>query len=232
MIPNTSTVGTEGNAGAEGTPSQPVSQNPSTPIESDVTKLLAGFGERFDTLQKELRGLQGRQDRADNNFQSQLAKFNQIKTQGNLSDAQAMEVMERGDAEAQRWAALEKKLDGLAERIGGAGTQSNGQQLDVTKVFESYKLDPRDPRVAPLLVKKYETQEQAELAALKLQWDISQSPNPTAAQGASMTGGNSGFASSNEEKAVRLQELYKTYSQNIPEIESIEKDLRASGYIR
>jgi hypothetical protein len=29
-----------------------------------------------------------------------------------------------------------------------------------------------------------------------------------------------------------LQELYKNYSQNLPEIESIEKGLRASGHIR
>src|SRR5687768_10239400 len=127
------TVGTDAQSGAGSTPSEPVSQQAQTPIEGDVTKLLAGFGEKFESLEKQLRGLQGRQDMAETNFQTQLAKFNQIKSQGNLSDEQAMEVMQKGDAEAQRWTALEQKLDGLAARLTGAGTQADGQQA-VTKV--------------------------------------------------------------------------------------------------
>lgn len=223
-------VGTDAGAGAEAQPEQPVSPQAQPPIESDVTKLLAGFGEKFDALQKELRGLQGRQDRAENNFQEQLARFNQIKSQGNLSDAQAMEVMQKGDAETQRWANLEKKLDELAGRIASGGTQANEQQ-SVAKVFEAMGLDLKDVRVASALVRQYKNADEVELAAYRLQKDLAQSPNPNPAQAASFAGGAVQRNSAAALNAVYAQyeEAAKNASQNAPLLASLEKQMKELG---
>jgi hypothetical protein len=221
-------VGAEAQPGAEGTPSQPVSQQAPAPIESDVTKLLAGLGEKFDGLQKELRGLQGRQDKAENNFQAQLARFNQIKTQGNLSDDQAMAEMQRVDTEAQWRQNLEKKLDDLAGRIASGGTQANGQQA-VAKVFEAVGLDVKDPRVASALLKQYQSAEEVELAAYRLQHQIQQSPNPTPAQNSSLPGNGSSGAASLDAIYAQYAEAFKNPTQNAELLKSLETQMRQLG---
>lgn len=185
------TVGGEGNVGASGTPNSQVSQTPQTPIQGDVTQLLtqleSRLEEKFGNITKEVRGLQSRQDKSENTFQAQLAKFNQIKSKGNYTDEEALNVMAQNDAEANRWSALEKKLDDLAGRIASAGTQANGQQK-VAEVFAQVGLDPKDPRVAQHLVKSYETPEQMELAAYRLQRELASTPSPNSAQAASLQG--------------------------------------------
>ena len=222
-------VGAETGSGAEAQPEQPVSPQAQPPIESEATKLLAGFGEKFDALQKELRGLQGRQDRAENNFQSQLAKFNQIKSQGNLSDDQAMEVMQKGDAEAQRWTNLEKKLDDLAGRFAGVGTQANEQQT-VTKVFETVGLDPKDPRVAAALVKKYDSPDAVELAAYRLQRELAASPSPIPSQGTSLTGGGSANSAAALDAVYRQYEVaFKEPTKNAALLANLEKQMKDLG---
>lgn len=184
-------VGGEGNVGASGTPNPQVSQTPQTPIQGDVTQLLtqleSRLEEKFGSITKEVRGLQSRQDKSENTFQAQLAKFNQIKSKGNYTDEEALNVMAQSDAEANRWSTLEKKLDDLAGRIAGVGTQTNGQQK-VAEVFAQIGLDPKDPRVAQHLVKSYQTPEEMELAAFRLERELRNSPSPNSAQAASLQG--------------------------------------------
>ena len=221
-------VGAEAQPGAEVSPDPPVSQQAQPPIGDDVTKMLAGLGEKFDGLQKELRGLQGRQDRTENNFQAQLARFNQIKTQGNFSDEQAMAEMQQMDAEETRWKTLEQKLDDLAGRIASGGTQASGQQA-VTKVFESIGLDVKDPRVASALLTQYKTAEEVELAAYRLQHQIQQSPNPNPAQQASLTGATSPGAATLDAIYAQYQEAFKNPTQNAELLKSLETQMKQLG---
>lgn len=222
-------VGAGDASGASGEPTSQVSQTAAQPIGDDATKLLAGLGEKFDSLEKQLRGLQGRQDKAENNFREQLARLNQFKKEG-MSDEDALAAMETVDREEQRWKSLEQKLEDLAGRFASAGTQANEQQ-QVAKVFESLGLDTKDPRVASALVKKYDSPDAVELAAYRLQRELAASPNPNSAQAASMSGGVNGASSSADAQFLRLEELYKNYSANRVEIEAIEKNLTAAGAI-
>jgi len=109
----------------------------------------------------------------------------------------------------------------LASRIGSVGTQPSVDN-GVGKVFEALGLDLKDVRVASALVRKYDNPEQVELAAYRLQREISQSPNPTQAQTASLNGGG---GNSNDAKIARLGELQKSPTQNMKEIIEIEKEL-------
>jgi len=212
--------------GAGAQPEQPVSPPAQPTIESDVTKLLAGLGDKFDGLQKELRGLQGRQDKSENNFQAQLARLKQYTAQG-MSETEALAEMQSDDAAEQRWTSLEKKLDGLAAQLASGGTQASGQQT-VAKVFEAIGLDTKDPRVASALLTQYKTTEEVELAAYRLQRQIQQSPNPNPAQNASLNG-NAPAGGMNaqqiEEKSTRLLRLYDNYDKNAPQIKVLEKEI-------
>jgi chromosome segregation ATPase len=226
------TVGAVAPTGADGTPSQPVSTPAQPPIDSKVTDLLAGLGGKLDTLTKELGGLQSRQDKAEgkfSDFQNQLAKFNQIKTQGGLSDDQAMEVMQKSDNEAQRWTNLERKLEEMAARITGVGTPANDSNA-VTKVFESLGLDLKDTRVASALVRKYDTPEQVELAAYRLQRELALSPQPTSAQGASLQGSFQALTMErNEVLATELVDLQREPTLNRERIDALRREL---GFIK
>lgn len=185
------TVGGEGNVGASGTPNSQVSQTPQTPIQGDVTQLLtqleSRLEEKFGNITKEVRGLQSRQDKSENTFQQQLARMEQLTSKG-LTKEEALSTMQKEDNEYQWRSSLEKKLDDiLAGRIASAGTQANGQQK-VAEVFAQVGLDPKDPRVAQHLVKSYETPEQMELAAYRLQRELASTPSPNSAQAASLQG--------------------------------------------
>jgi hypothetical protein len=218
-------VGADAQSGAGSTPSEPVSPQTPAPIESDVTKMLAEFGGKLDGLGKELRGLQGRQDRAEtqySDFQKQLARYNQLTEKG-MKPEEAISEMQRVDADAQWRQTLEQKLDSLAAQFTGAGTPSNGQQA-VTKVFESIGLDVKDPRVASALLTKYESADQVELAAYRLSRQIQQSPNPNPAQSPSLPGGNA--AGDNQgDLLTKLRELQQSPVKNRKEIAEVEKKL-------
>lgn len=222
---------TENQNVGEGAAEQPAPQV-SQPIEGDVTKMLADFGGKLEGISKELRGLQGRQDKADNkysDFQGQLARLNQYKAQG-LNDTEALAEMEADDVAANRWKSIEEKIEGLAARIGGVGTQPDTQQM-VAAVLSEYNLDPKDAYVAGRLSgQKFETKEQAELFAARILRDIVTNKTNPAQQSAS-TGVVTG-ASDPSADFLRLEGLYKNYSQNAGEIQAIEGRLKASGAMK
>jgi hypothetical protein len=219
-------VGATPEPGAEGTPSQPVSPPESKPIGDDVTKMLADFGGKLDSLGKELRGLQGRQDRAENNqndFQKQLARLEQYEKQG-MTREEAIAEMQSDDAAEARWKSLEQKLDDLAGRLAGGGTQASGQQ-QVAKVFEAVGLDVKDPRVASALLTQYKTADEVELAAYRLLRQIQQSPNPNPAQDPSLNGGGGGGVQNQDALLAQLKELQKDPVRHRKEIVDLKKQL-------
>lgn len=220
------TVGTPAPNGAAGKPNQPVSpaQNP---IDGDVAKLLAGLGEKFDGLQKELRGLQGRQDKSENNFQAQLARLEQYEKQG-LSRPEAVAKMQSDDAAESRWTNLEKKLDTLAAQFANGGTQANDNS-SVAKVFESLGLDLKDTRVASALVRKYENADQVELTAYRLQRELAQSPNPTSAQSASLLTGTPRQVDTSALREDYIKEI-QTMRGNRQGIKAVQDKYRKLGF--
>lgn len=221
------TVGANGGNGAGGQPSQPVSQPPAQPIQGDVSQLLAGleskFSEQFSSLSKELRGLQGRQDKSENTFRQQLAKMNQYKSQG-LTDDEALAEMESDTASEARWTRLEQRLEDLAGRIAGVGAPANGQQQAVADVFSTIGLDLKDPRVAVAMTKQYKDADAIELAAYRLLRDTA-SPQSNTAQNASLQGSSSSVSVDNLLASMDSAMLKGDFGA----MQEIEKQLKAAG---
>lgn len=229
-------VGSAPATGAEGTPNPAVSPQGTQPI-GDVTQLLSAlegkFVERFSSLEKnltsQLSGLQkvqGEIDRSRNAFQEQLARLEQYEKRG-LSRQEALSEMEADDESNKRYMTLEQRLAEIAARLESGGTQSNRQQ-QVAEVFASKGLDPKDPRIAPFLVKDYSSPEAMELAAYRLREELASTPNPTPAQQASLT--------SAPAKSANLDELYnqlavafKEPSKNRQLIKDLEVKIKEAG---
>lgn len=223
-------VGSEGGNGASGTPNQNVSTTPSNPIAGDVATLLSSleskFTSNFDILTKELRGLQGRQDKSDNKvntFQEKLARLEQYEKQG-MTRQEAIAEMEADDKSESRWSSLESRIEQLATLLQNGGTLQNKGQT-VTEVFASKGLDVQDPRVAQFLVKQYKSPEEMELAAYRLKDELAKSPNPNPAQNASMQGGQG--AISVQAKIERLNALQQDPMRNQKEIKALTAELDA-----
>lgn len=227
------TVGNAGQAGAADA-NQSVSPTPEKPIDGDAIKLLTELGGKYETLVKEVRGLQGRQDKSDKqvgSFQEQLARFNQIKAQGNLSDEQALETMQRVDEDAKFRDEMRAEMRKLAERVGGIGSTPTEQQM-VAEVLSEFKLDPKDPYVAAQFQgKQFANRTEAEAWAGRVLLGKTTSPQPNQAQAASLTG--TATAPGNpDEQFARLEFLYRDYTANKSEIEGIEGSLKAAGHMK
>lgn len=222
-------VGSAPVTGAEGTPNPAVSPQGTQPI-GDVTQLFSSFESKFasqiDTLTKELRGLQSKQDKTGNDFTERLARLEQYEKRG-LSRQEALAEMDADDESNKRYMTLEQRLAEIAARLENGGTQSNRQQ-QVAQVFASKGLDPKDPRIAPFLVKDYSSPEAMELAAYRLREELASTPNPTPAQQASLT--------SAPAKSANLDELYnqlavafKEPSKNRQLIKDLEVKIKEAG---
>lgn len=221
-------VGGGGSQGAAGQEDQNVSGQTQKPIEGDapawLSELKNEFTGRIEGLSKELRGLQGRQDRSDNQqseFRNQLAKFNQYKAQ-DMSDDEALAEMEADDRSETRWKTLEQKLDDLAKRLESGAQANTGNAA--AKVFEAIGLDPKDPRVAAALTKRYENADQVELAAYRLQRELAQTPNPSGAQGAALQGGSTSQTDYNA-LAAEYEQLMVDPGANFQRLTEIQKEL-------
>jgi hypothetical protein len=195
----TPTVGAEVLPGAADS-NPPVSGSEGQPpIEGEAERLLAllegKLAGRIEELTKpylsQLEGLktvQGKIDRSQNTFAEQLAQFNKIKaaTPG-ISDEQVLATMENQAKEGDWKTNIETTLKDLVSLVKGGGIASQ-QNNTVTSVFAKYGLDPKDPNVAPELLKQYKNAEEMELAALRTFHKLKTSPTPNAAQGAALNG--------------------------------------------
>lgn len=224
---DTTNVGTAGEPGAGSTPSEPVSPQPQAPIAGDVHALLAELGGKLDSFGKELRGLQGRQDRSENqysNFQSQLARLQSYKDQG-LTDAQALAEMESDDRAEQRWQNLEKQMQELAAVIQRGGTQANPQQF-VAQALTSYGLDPKDPFVAAKLAGQSPKNEtEAELLAARIFRDKALAPPTNPSQQSAQPGQSAAGATDVDALAAEYDRLSENPAANFGRMEEIQKIL-------
>lgn len=233
-MPDTPDLGTASPVSdANGTPSQPVQPEGQKPIDGDVAKMLADVVGKLDTFGRELRGLQGRQQKADNkfsDFQNQLARLNEYKAQG-LSDTEALAEMQADDANDQWRQSLEQKIDNLAAMFGSGGTQTNPQQNMVTAALSEYGLDPKDPFVAGKLAGQNPANKtDAELLAARIFRDKVNAPPTNAAQQSAQSGQAQQTGNANDEKFRRLVELQQEPSKNFKEISQLTRELEAAKY--
>jgi predicted XRE-type DNA-binding protein len=185
-------------AGSGAAESQPNVSNQNQPaIDESAAKLLEAlegrFSSRFEELTKNLTGqleglrkVQGDIDRSRNEFRERLAQLNKLTKQG-MSQDEAIEALERQEAEKNELTSLRQELAEIKSLIAGNGTGK--VQQTVAEVFQKYGLDPKDPAIAPHLAKQYKNAEEMEMAALKVFHQLHTTPNPNPAQSAALNGG-------------------------------------------
>lgn len=198
MLPNQN-LNVDANAdGGSGASQSQESPNQQTPIDGEklLQLLESKFADRFTSLEKNLTGqltglkkVQGDIDRSQNEFKNRLAELNKL-TKSGMSQDEAIEALDRRDAERSQFETLQREIADLKSFIAGNG--GTGGQNTVTQVFQQYGLDVKDPRVSPSLSKQYANKTEMELEALKVFHAIQTSPNPNAAQQSAMTGEQTG----------------------------------------
>jgi len=119
---------------------------------TDVKKLVS----ELETVKKELRGLQGRQDKSENAYQPLLVEYERQKAKG-LTNNEAMEAaqttMDRR-AKAQKQELLLKQI---AEKLGLDSTSplvsgnTKGIATEYEKVIKAHGLDANDAEVIALM---------------------------------------------------------------------------------
>lgn len=207
----------------EGASSEP-QENVSKSIEDGATKLLTEFGGKLEALEKELRGLQGRQDKSESAFKQQLARYNQLLKQG-LEPDDAVAALERGQQQESVLQQLQKQVEDLAKRLDSG--QPKGAMQEVVKAFEDLGLDTKDPRVLVAMQRNYKSLGEALEAAYKLKGELSSSPNPSPAQEPAATKG--GQSPSREDLIAESERLMNNPSANYERIMKIQDELRRLG---
>ncbi len=203
---------------------------------------------QWDALQGELQSLKSEtQSNKDKAVRATNERLNKLEgdirpmleralqhTANGKSAAEALSLVQSENEENQTRQALAEfaaawKSGKLPEGFGVGSTQAQG--VDVGQVLAEYKLDPKDPYVAGKLAgQTFNTKEQAELFAARILRDsLNNQTNP--AQQSATPGGLLG-TSDHSTDFLRLEELYKNYSKNQDEIQSIEGRLRSSGAIK
>lgn len=148
-------------------------------IDEQARQLLTELGGKYAALERELRGLQGRQDKAENAFKKQFAEYESLIKKG-LSHDEAVEALENKQKETSLLAELQKRVEDLAKRVEGNGSAKSASQ-EVVQAFADLGLDTRDPAVI-VEMQKYNNVEEAVAGAYKLKKSLSQAPKPLPSQ--------------------------------------------------
>lgn len=204
----------------------PATQEPvSKTIDDPITKLLSDFGGKIELIQKELRGLQGRQDKQDSAFKTQMAEYDKLIKRG-MSHDEAVDALENKQRESSTLADLQKKYDDLAKRLEGGQPKSATQE--VVTAFEQFGLDLKDPRVIIEMQKPYANMADALLAAFTLKQSMSSTPNPNPAQAPAPAGGDAARVDA-QALIAESEALMSNPSKNYERIMKIQEELQRAG---
>lgn len=156
----------------------------SKPIDDSAKNLLVELGGKISSLEKELRGLQGRQDKSESAIRSQLAEYDKLIKKG-MSHDEAVETLENKQNETSALTELQKQVADLAKHVKGNGNAQSASQ-EVVQAFADLGLDTKDPAVI-IEMQKYKDVDGAVAGAYKFKKSMSEKPTPTSAQASSLT---------------------------------------------
>lgn len=223
MLPNTST---EGNSQQPtGGTEQPTS-SPSGNENQPFLDLVKGLETRITEQDAQIKGLQKGTDKRFGQMDTNIKRILELKDQG-LNETQI-----------QRELFLDQMIQGKsapepAQPQGNGQTQ--GPALDVDGMIKPLQFADNDPALAALKIKYSGNPQELVKAAADLRIQQLTSSTPTPATVLSQTGGNTGTGLTGEQidqRALQLEELYKNYTRNRPQIEALEKELEAAGVLK
>lgn len=214
---------------AVGTPNQQGSDSKGSEDAAKLSSVLESLTKRLDEIDGRTKALQGEKDRGVNKTKKEVE---QLKQQ--MAEIEKLKKAGFGEDEAFEELSFRKDLSEVKEALknfGSAQTQTagngEGAGVDTAKVFGERGLDLKDPQVAMEASKKYASPEQAELAAYKLRDRLAATPNPTAAQSASLQGqaqqGKPDIDSLANEQSMLMKNPTKHYAR----LAEIQKEMAA-----
>jgi hypothetical protein len=228
----TTNVGDQTPTGAGENTNSPVSPENGQPIAGtpQSSQEVLELKKSFETLSKELKGLQSRQDKGLNEVQSFMAEVKKQMASGkSLEEAEAAVNASR---EAQvkddllfKMARKLGVLDDVSQNpAGNGGTVTEA----AAQVISELKLDANTPEVVSILAKGYNAEKQ-ELELRRLA--TRPRPQPSPAEAPSMQA-PAPAASGNDtaQKIARLAELQKQPTKNKAEINQLVVELDKVGW--
>ena len=191
---------------------------------TDVKKLVS----ELETVKKELRGLQGRQDKSDNAYQSFLVEYEKQKAKG-LTNDEASEAAQSTINRRDKAQKQEMLLEQIAQKLGLDSTSplvqgsTKGIAADYEKVIKAHGLDSNDIEVIALMRESGNALDFS-INASKLAVRKQNAPTPNSAQSPAKV-----FELHNPPSTTSLEAeiagLLKTPSVNNKRIEEIKKEL-------
>jgi hypothetical protein len=180
--------------------------------------------------------LKGMKDRRFNQIQGTLDNLSPVleKVKGLLTPEQQAQFSQiQRDAEFED---LKQRVYGTPQTQTGAatgGTQSSAA-VDVETTVKKLQFADNDPALAALRIKHANNPIEFLNAAAELRISQLQTPSPTPATTLTQTGMPMSRMTDDQitEKSAQLEELYKNYSKNKPQIAALEKELEAAGVIK
>ena len=212
---------TNANGAASGNQSDKQPSFDAAKLQSSIDALMTEVGE----LKARTNGLQSVKDKTTNEvsgLKAKIAEYEQLKEKFGADGA--LDQMEL----------KQTLLDIKAQLSGSVSPQATGSSVSGTvnaaQVFIDEGLDPNDSRVALALNgKTFASNQEAQIAALRLSVAMKNSPTPTDAQSATLPGGaphNSNLSTSDvDTKSAQLTNLYSNPTVNAKLIAALEEEL-------
>jgi hypothetical protein len=174
-------------------------------------------------LTKVVRGVQSGADKQIGQVRSDVKRILELKEQG-LSESQIHREL---------W--IDQQMSGQsapAPQPSNGNGQPAGAGFDAEPLIATLKFEPNDPALAALRIKYAGNPQGLATAAADLRLSQLNSPKPTPGTSIPPSNGNALQGSMTpqemEAKSARLLRLYDNYTANKPEIETLEKELKAA----
>ena len=176
----------------------------------------------YDRLEKELKGLQSRQDKSTNEVQRFMED---VKSQ--MAKGLSLDEAEQAVHANRKAAEKDELLYQIATKLGignspqtATGTSTNAAD-EVASVFSEYSVNPNDPEAIPLLELRGTDLVKA---VSKLAIKRAKQSTPDSSEAPSLTGG-AARVMNDDEKIAKLSELQKSPTKNRDAIKALEKEL-------
>ena len=156
----------EGNPQAEGAGSQPVSSGEGKPFEgsqNELVELLKAQSKKLETFEKEIRGLQSKQDKGDKQFKEFMADY-QKQVAAGVPDHEAYEIAQNNQNAKKRQAEREALLDQLLAERSGKSVGADSKLAKAKELALKYGIDENDPSLAEIVSTKDEDRWEGEIA--------------------------------------------------------------------
>lgn len=217
--------------GEELAPQENLSNTPTQPIQ-DATNV-KNLESELELLKKEIRGLQGRQDKSTSAFQEFLSEYKNQKKKG-LGDEEAEIAATNVLDERKKAANQEILLQKIAQKLGldedslGVAGNNTKRATGHDKVIEKFGLNANDPMITTLIRDNPDVLDFS-IAVGKYNSGQKDAPNPTESQKAAVSSSRSSSKPDVSALTVELNTAMRSPNPSMKRIKEIEKQLIELG---